>query len=174
MTYEVREGGAAWRGNLHTMRGSLLKSGDTAPDFNLTANDWSVKTLADYEGKVKLVNVVPSLETSICDAQTRRFNEEASSLGDNVVVLTVSADLPFAQRRWCGNSGIDNVITLSTHKDMQFSDDYGVHDLEWRINQRSVFVIDQNNKIAYVEYMAENTETVNFDAALEAAKKLTE
>jgi thiol peroxidase len=171
MTYEIRHGATTFKGAPHDVRGSVLKVGDTAPDFQLTANDHSTKTLQDFAGKVKLISVVPSLDTGICDAQTRRFNQEASDLGENVVILTVSADLPFAQKRWCGAAGVDRVLTLSTHKDMQFSDAYGVHDITWRVNQRSIFVLDANDKITYVEYIPEIASHVNYDAALEAVKQ---
>lgn len=170
MAYEIREGAYTLKGIPRDVRGAELKVGDAAPDFELVANDSSVKTLADYAGKVKLINVVPSLDTGICDAQARRFNEEAAGLGDDVVVLTVSADLPFSQRRWCGASGIDQVITLSSHKDMKFSDDYGVHDLIARLNQRSVFIVDSDNKVAYAHYNPEFAAEVDFDSALSALK----
>lgn len=171
MTYEIREGAYTLKGNPRDVRGSELKVGDLAPDFELVANDFSVKTLADYEGKIKLINVVPSLETGICDAQTRRFNEEASNL-DDVVVITVSADLPFTQRNWCGNSGLEDVITLSAAKDMKFADDYGVHDLTWRLTQRSVFIVDQDNKVAYAQYNSEFAADVDFESALAALNKI--
>src|SRR5262245_53417073 len=98
------------------VRGEMLKVGDTAPDFSLTGNNWSPKTLADFAGKIKILSVVPSLDTRVCAAQTRRFNEEAAGLGTNVIVLGISADLPYAQRRWCAAEGIDQVVTLSDHK----------------------------------------------------------
>jgi thiol peroxidase len=172
MSYEIRKGANAIKGVPHDVRGSELEIGQQAPDFELVANDFSVKTLADYAGKVKLISVVPSLATGICDAQTRRFNEEASNLGDEVVILTVSADLPQFQKQWCGNAGVDRVETLSTHKDMKFSDDYGVHDLDWRENQRSIFVLDADNVVRYTEYVPEIASFVDYDAALEAVKKV--
>ena len=172
MTYEIRQGAYTLKGNPRDVRGAELNVGDDAPDFALTANDFSTKTLADYDGKIKLLNVVPSLETGICDAQTRRFNADATGLSDDVVVITVSADLPFTQRRWCGASGIDNVITLSSYMDMKFSDDYGVHDLVARLNQRSVFIVDKDNKIAYAQYNSEFAADVDFDSALAALKEI--
>lgn len=153
------------------VRGSMLNISDPAPDFTLIANNLTKKTLADYEGKVKLISVVPSLDTRVCDTQTRRFNQEAAALSDDIVVLTVSSDLPFAQRRWCGAAGVDRVETLSTHKDMQFSDDYGVHMLDWRANQRSIFVVDTDNTIRYCEYVLEVSSEVDFEKALAAAKQ---
>ena len=160
------------KGTPHTIRGPELTVGQTAPDFQLTANDWSTRTLNDYAGKIKLISVVPSIDTGYCDKQTRLFNETVRALGDNVVVLTVSADLPFAQRRWCGNSGLDNVITLSTSKDMQFSDAYGTHDLDMRINQRAVFVVDADNVIRYVEYVPAIAQEVDYEAATAATKQV--
>ncbi len=156
----------------HEIRGEMLKVGEKAPDFRLVANDMSIKTLADYAGKIKILSVVPSLDTGVCAAQTRRFNQEAAALGEDVVILTISADLPFAQQRWCGAEGIDRVVTLSSYRDMKFSDDYGVHDVEWRINQRSVFVLDRDNIIQYAEYVPVIVDEVNFEAALAKARSL--
>lgn len=156
----------------HRVQGDMLKVGDTAPDFKLTANDWTTKTLADYDGKVKIISCVPSLDTRVCSAQTHRFNKESSALGDNIVILTVSTDLPFAQRRWCGAEGVDRVVTLSCHQDMSFADDYGVHDVDWRITQRAVFVVDQNNVVQHAEYIPVIGHEVDFDAALAKAREL--
>jgi thiol peroxidase len=156
----------------HPVQHDMLKVGDPAPDFRLTANDWSKKTLADFSGKVKILSIVPSLDTRVCAAQTRRFNQEAASLGDGIVILTVSADLPYAQRRWCGAEGIEHVVTLSDHRDMSFSDAYGVHVSDMRICQRALFVIDQNNVVQYAEYVPVMGSEVTFDAALHKAREL--
>lgn len=153
-----------------TVLGEQLTLGDQAPPFELTATDWSRVTLADSAGRVRLVSVVPSLDTRVCDAQTRRFNEEAADLSDDVVVLTVSADLPYAQRRWCGAAGIDQVQTLSDHLDMSFGNAYGTHIKELRLEQRSVFVIDQNDTVTYVEYVPEFGQEPNYEAALAAVR----
>ncbi|GAB1422110.1 thiol peroxidase [Anaerolineales bacterium] len=158
--------------NEHTIQGEMLKVGDQAPDFKLVANDLSVKTLEDYAGKIKIFSVVPSIDTGVCSAQTRRFNEEAAALDDNIVVLTVSADLPFAFKRYCGNEGIENTETLSTHRDMAFADDYGVHDVDWNICQRAVFVVDTDNVIRHVEYIGVIGDAVDFDSAIAAAESL--
>lgn len=136
----------------HTIRGPVLEVHETAPDFELTANNFSVRTLKDYEGKIKILSVVPSLDTPVCSAQTRRFNQEAANPVEDVIMLTISADLSFAQKRWCGAEGIDRVEILSTYKDMKFPDDYGVYDLDWRVNQRAVFVLDKENQIVHAEY----------------------
>jgi thioredoxin-dependent peroxiredoxin len=156
----------------HHVQQEMLQVDQPAPDFQLIANDNSVKTLNDYAGKVKVISVVPSLDTRVCAAQTRRFNEEAANLHQDVVILTVSADLPFAQRRWCGAEGIERVVTLSTHRDMKFADDYGVHDTDWRVCQRSVFVVDKDNTIRHAEYVYKIGDEPDYIAALAAAQKL--
>ncbi len=126
-------------------------------------------TLNDSKGYVRLISVVPSIDTGVCDAQTRRFNEEATNL-DNVKVLTVSVDLPFAQKRWCGSNGIENVQTLSDHRDLSFGVAFGVAIKELRLLARSVFVVDSNGLVTYAEYVGEITEHPNYEAAIEAAK----
>jgi len=170
MTTE-RHGAVSFMGDPLTALGDALQPGDTAPDFSLIANNMSNKSLADYEGKVKLISVVPSLDTSVCAAQTKRFNEEAASLSDDIVILTVSADLPFAQARWCGAEGIDKVETLSDHRDMNFGTAYGTHIKEWRMEQRSIIVVDAADKVTYVEYVQEVPDHPDYDAALAAAKE---
>lgn len=151
---------------------AMLSVGDPAPDFRLRANDWKTKSLADYEGKVKIFSLVPSLDTRVCAAQTRRFNQEAAALSENVVILTVSADLPYAQRRWCAAEGIDRVETLSDHFDMNFSDAYGVHVSDLRICQRSVFVVDAQNVVQLAQYVPVMGDEVDFEAALSKAREL--
>jgi thiol peroxidase len=158
--------------NEHTVQGEMLEVGDEAPDFTLIDTGLQERTLADYGDKVKILSVIPSIDTSVCSEQTRRFNAEAAELGDEIAVLTISADLPFALKRYCGNEGIDNTDTLSTHRDMQFADDYGVHDVEWRVCQRALFVLDQDNVIQYAEYVPVIGDEVDFEAGLQAAKDL--
>lgn len=165
-----RTGELTFKGAPLTLLGDKLAAGDAAPDFKLVANDLNPVTLGDSAGKVRLISVVPSLDTGVCDAQTRRFNEEAAALGENVVVLTVSADLPFAQARWCGAAGVEQVQTLSDHYDMNFADSYGVHIKELRLDSRSIFVVDTGGKLVHVEYVPEVTEHPDYDAALAAAK----
>lgn len=162
-----------FKNNPVTLLGNEVKVGDKAPDFTVLANDLSPVTLKDSEGKVRLIASVPSLDTGVCDAETRRFNEEAASLGDNVVVYTVSVDLPFAQKRWCGAAGIDRVITVSDHKDLSFGKAYGVAIEELRLLARAVFVIDAEGIVRYVEYVPESTNHPNYEAAIAAVKKLT-
>ncbi|WP_054706430.1 thiol peroxidase [Bacillus sp. JCM 19041] len=153
-----------------TLKGTQVKVGDKAPNFTVLANDLSEVKLDDSKGKTRLISVVPSIDTGVCDAQTRRFNEEAASL-ENTVVLTISVDLPFAQKRWCAAEGIDNVQTLSDHRDLSFGEAYGVAIEELRLLARSVFVVDANNQVVYAEYVNEVSEHPNYDAAIEAAKK---
>ncbi len=155
----------------HHIQNEMLTVGAQAPDFTLVANDLSSKTLADYAGKSKVISVIPSVDTGVCAAQTHRFNEEAASLRDTVV-LTVSADMPFALGRFCSSEGIENTETLTAHRDMKFADDYGVHDTDWRICQRAVFVLDRNNVVRHVEYVPIIGDEVDYDAALAATQAL--
>ena len=156
-----------------TLIGNEVKVGDTAPDFKVLATDLSEVTLKDSEGKIRLFSVVPSLDTGVCDQQTRKFNEAAAELGDNVIIYTVSMDLPFAQKRWCGAAGIDNVVTVSDHRDVSFGEAYGVHIKELRLLTRSIFVVDADGKVTYVEYVPEATNHPNYEAAIEAVKALS-
>ena len=167
-----RPGGVTSKGKPLTVSGKELKVGDKAPNFELLANDLSPVTLADSAGKVRLISVVPSLDTGICDAQTRRFNEEISKFGDNVIGYTVSVDLPYTQARWCGAAGVKRVQTLSDHRDMSFGDAYGTHVKELRQEQRSVFIVDADDTIRYVEYVPEIAQHPDYDAALAALKEV--
>ncbi|WP_062047750.1 thiol peroxidase [Bacillus sp. JCM 19034] len=158
-----------FKNNPVTLLGTEVKVGEKAPDFKVLANDLSEITLADSKGSVRLISVIPSIDTGVCDQQTRTFNEDAASL-DNVQVLTVSVDLPFAQKRWCAAAGIENVQTLSDHRDLSFGHAYGVAIEELRLLARAVFVIDSSDTIVYVEYVSEATNHPNYEAAIEAAK----
>jgi thioredoxin-dependent peroxiredoxin len=159
-----------FKGKPVTLIGNEVKVGDKAPNFSVLANDLSVVTLENTKGNVRLISVVPSLDTGVCDAQTRRFNEEAAKL-ENVKVLTVSVDLPFAQKRWCGAAGIENVQTLSDHRDLSFGEAYGIAIQELRLLARAVFVIDSNDVVTYAEYVSEATNHPNYETAVEAAKQ---
>ena len=159
-----------FKGNPMTLLGNEVKVGDKAPDFKVLANDLSEVTLADTKGQVRLISVVPSIDTGVCDAQTRRFNEEAAKL-DNVKILTVSVDLPFVQNRWCAAAGIENVQTVSDHRELSFGEAYGVAMKELRLLARAVFVIDSSDTVTYVEYVSEATNHPNYEAAVEAAKQ---
>jgi len=169
---QERTGVATFQGRPLTLLGPELKVGDKAPDFVLNKDLMTEVTLADFEGKIKLISVVPSLDTGVCDAQTRRFNKEAVSLGDDVVVLAVSVDLPFAQSRWCGAAGADRVITLSDYKNRSFGLAYGVLIKEFQLDMRSIFVLDRNNKLAYVQYVREMSEHPDYEKALSAVKAI--
>jgi len=169
---QERTGVAKLKGNPLTLLGPELKKGDKAPNFTLNKSLVEAASLSDFAGKVKLISVVPSIDTGVCDAQTRRFNEAAAALGDNVVVLTVSVDLPMAQARWCGAAGVENVVMLSDYKDNSFGEAYGVLIKELRLDYRAIFVIDANDTIQYVEYLGEMTEHPNYEQAIEAAKSL--
>ena len=161
-----------FKNNPVTLVGNEVKVGDKAPDFTVLANDLSPVTLKDSEGKIRLLSVVPSLDTGVCDAQTRRFNEDVASLGGDVAFYTVSVDLPFAQKRWCAAAGLENVHTVSDHRDLSFGEAYGVYMKELRLLARAVFVIDKEGTVSYVEYVSEGTSHPNYEAAIEAVKAL--
>lgn len=167
-----RNEACTFQGNPLTLLGPEIKVGDTAPDFTVVANDLSPASLADYVGKVLVIAAVPSLDTPVCDMETRRFNSEAAAFGDDVAILAVSMDLPFAQARWCGASGVDAVTTLSDHKDASFGMNWGALIKELRLLTRAVFVVGKDGKVAYVEYLSEITEEPDYDAALAAVKEL--
>ena len=171
MSEQERRGAATFKGNPLTLIGPELKKGDEAPNFQLLANDLSVVTLQQFKGKTKLLSVVPSLDTPVCDLQTKRFNQEASKLPSGVVVLAVSMDLPFAQARWCGVAGTDKLKSLSDHKEGAFGKAYGVLIKELRLLSRSIFVIGPDDKIKYVEYVKEVTEHPNYEKALAALQE---
>jgi thiol peroxidase len=152
-----------------TLVGPELKPGDEAPDFNVVDSGLKPVTLADTAGHVRIVSVVPSLDTPVCDAQTKRFNEAAASL-PGIDILTVSMDLPFAQKRWCGAFAVDKVKMLSDHKDASFGSNYGTLIKELRIESRAIFVIDRNNRVSYAEYVKEVADHPNYEAALQAAR----
>ncbi|MBS7345845.1 MAG: thiol peroxidase [Caryophanon sp.] len=161
-----------FKNNPVTLLGTEVKVGDKAPNFSVLANDLSPVTLEDTAGKVRLISVVPSLDTGVCDQQTRKFNEAAAELGENVVVLTVSVDLPFAQKRWCAAAGIENVQTVSDHRDLSFGKAYGVAIEELRLLARAIFVVDGEGNVTYVEYVSEATNHPDYDAAIAAVKQL--
>lgn len=161
-----------FKGNPMTLLGPELKVGDAAPDFSVVDNALAPTTLASYAGKVKIISAVPSLDTPVCDTETRRFNQEAAGISGNVVVLTVSLDLPFAQKRWCGAAGIDKVITLSDYRDRSFGLGYGVLIRELLLLARAVFVLDAGNTIRYIQIVPEVTSEPDYAAVIAAAKAL--
>ena len=164
-----RAGATTLKGNPLTLVGPELKVGDTAPDFTLTDNGLKPVTLNDTGKAVRIISVVPSLDTPVCDAQTKHFNEAAAGL-PGVDILTVSMDLPFAQKRWCGAFGVDKVKMLSDHKDASFGSNYGTLIKELRIESRAIFVLDKNNKVVHAEYVKEVADFPNYETALAAAR----
>jgi thiol peroxidase len=157
------------RGNPFTVLGPELKAGDTAPDFQSVDNSLKPVDLASTGHGVRIFSVVPSLDTPVCDAQTKRFEEEAGKL-PNLSIYTFSMDLPFAQKRWCGAYGVDHVKMVSDHRDGSFGKAYGTLIKDLRILSRAIFVIDPHNKLRYVEYVKEVGDHPNYEAALAAAK----
>jgi len=172
-TTTERSGAVTMKGEPLTLVGQPLEVGQKAPDFELVGTDMTPKRLQDFSGKVKILEMVPSLDTSVCDTETRKFNEKAAALDENVVILTISMDLPMAQQRWCGAAGVDRVVCLSDYKDHQFGQDYGVRIKELGLLARTVIVLDQNEMIRYMELVPEVAEEPDYDAALNAAKELT-
>ncbi|MFJ5768301.1 thiol peroxidase [Psychrobacillus sp. NPDC093180] len=162
-----------FKNNPVTLVGQEVVVGEKAPNFTVLANDLSPVTLQDSAGKVRLISVVPSLDTGVCSTQTNKFNQAAASLGDDVVILTISADLPFAQARWCGANAADAIQTLSDHRDFSFAEAFGVGMKELRLLARSVFVVDKNDVVTYAEYVSEGTNHPDYDQALEAVKEAT-
>ena len=169
---QERSGVITFQGNPLTLQGVELKVGDPAPDVSLLANDLSPVQLSSYKGKVCVISVVPSLDTPVCDMQTRKFNEAAGNLGDNVEILTLSMDLPFAQARWCGAAGVDKVTTLSDHREAAFGEAFGLLIKELRLLARAVLVVDKDGVIQYIQQVKEVTEEPDYNAVLEAVKKL--
>lgn len=153
-----------------TLVGNEVKVGDQAPDFTVLSNDLKEVNLKDYEGKVKLISVVPSVDTGVCSKQTKRFNDEAEKL-DNVNVLTISMDLPFAQARWREVNSVKDVDLFSDHRDADFGEKYGVLIKELRLLARAIFIVDSEDKVTYVEYVDEVTNHPNYDEALAQVKK---
>ena len=158
------------KGSPLTLVGSEVKVSDPAPDFEVVANDLSAVKFSSFRGKVCIIASVPSLDTSVCDTMTRRFNKEAGKLGDDVVILTISMDLPFAQSRWCGAAGVDNVQTFSDHRDAGFGAAYGVLIKELRLLARAIFVVDKEGVVRYKEIVDELTNEPDYGAALKAAE----
>lgn len=160
------------KGNPLTLVGSEVKVGDKAPDFEVTANDLSAVRLSSFAGKICVICAVPSLDTGVCDTMTRKFNQEAAALGDDVKILTISMDLPFAQSRWCGAAGVKNVVTLSDHRTVSFGQAYGVLLKDLRLLARAVFVVDKAGIIRYAEIVPEITHEPNYAQAIKAVKDL--
>jgi thioredoxin-dependent peroxiredoxin len=168
---EERKGAVTMRGNPMTLVGPELKTGQTAPAFTAVGKGLAPVTLDQFKGKVKIIAAIPSLDTPVCDAETRRFNEEAAKLPGDVQILTVSMDLPFAQARWCGAAGVDKVTPISDWRTAEFGQKYGALIKELHLLARAVFVLDRNDKVVHVEYVKEVANQPDFETALEAARK---
>lgn len=169
---EKRTGIVTMQGNPMTLVGKEIKVGDTAPDFIVLSNDLQPVKFSDDKAKIKIISVVPSLDTGICELQTTSFNERAGELGSDVSILTISVDLPFAQQRFCVGKGIDNVKVYSDYKDLSFGMAYGFVMEELRLLARGIVVVDKDNKVTYVEYVKEVASHPDYDKAIEEAKKL--
>lgn len=169
---QERSGIVALRGAPLTLTGHELKTGDTAPDFTVLDNDLAEKTLADFARRPLVLATVPSLDTPVCDMETRRFNQEAASLSDKVALVTVSMDLPFAQKRWCGAAGVDRVVTLSDHREASLGLNYGLLIKELRLLARAVLVINPAGVITHLEIVGDISEEPDYDAALAAVRAL--
>ena len=167
---EERKGAVTMRGSPLTLVGPELKAGDAAPDVKLLTTALQEVGVRP-QGKVRIVSVVPSLDTPVCDQQTKRFNEEASKLPDDIEIVSVSADLPFAAARWGQANGADRLEYLSDHRDMAFGDAFGVRVKELRLDARSVFVIDREGKLRHAQYVKEISDHPDYEAALQAARQ---
>ena len=167
---EERKGVVTMRGNPLTLIGPEIKAGQKAPEFQAVGKGLAPIGLDQFKGKVKIISVIPSIDTPVCDAQTRRFNEEATKLG-GVEILTVSMDLPFAQARWCGAAGVDKITMVSDFKDHDFGTKYGVLMKETGLLARAVFVVDKNDNVTLAEYVKEVASHPDYEATLAAAEK---
>lgn len=167
-----KKGIVTFEGNPLTLLGPELKIGDMAPDTELTNNDMEPVKISSFRGNVCILSAVPSLDTPVCDAETRRFNEEASKLGSAVKIVTVSMDLPFAQKRWCGAAGVRNVTTLSDYKERSFGNSYGALIKELKLLSRTVYILDKEGVIRYIQQVGEITKEPNYEEVLSEVKKL--
>ncbi len=169
---QERSGLITFMGNPLTLLGLGIEVGRQAPDFTALNTDLAPVSLADFKGKTLIISSVPSLDTPVCDMETRRFNQEAAKLGADVQIVTVSMDLPFAQKRWCGAAGVDKVMTLSDHREASFGQAYGLVIKELRLLARAVLVVDKAGTIAWYQLVPEITHEPDYDAAIGAARKV--
>ncbi len=169
---DERAGVVTFMGNPLTLVGPEIRVGDRAPDFETIGNDMEPVNFDSFRGKICIISSVPSLDTPVCDMETRKFNEEAARLGENIVILTISMDLPFAQKRWCGAAGVTRVRTLSDHRDGAFGLAYGVLIKELRLLARVIFVVDGDGIIRYVQRVNEMTNEPDYDAVWSALREL--
>lgn len=169
---ETHKGAITFQGNPLTLVGRQLKEGDQAPDAVVLDNNLAPVKLSSFHGKVCIILSVPSLDTPVCDLEIRKFNQEAAKLGEDTAILTISMDLPFAQKRWCGGAGVDKVTSLSDYRDVSFGNAYGVLIEELRLLARAVFVVDRQGILQYKELVQEVTKEPDYEAALKAAQRL--
>ena len=167
-----RPGLITMKGKPLTLVGQEVKVGDPAPDFTVVANDLSEFRFSSLQGQVCVISSVPSLDTPVCDLETRRFNDEAAGLGSAVKLLTISMDLPFAQKRWCGAAGVANLKTYSDHREAAFGLAYGVLIKELRLLARAVFVVDQGGKLEHIQLVPELANEPDYEAVLQAVRRL--
>jgi thiol peroxidase len=167
-----RKGAVTMKGNPLTLTGNEVKVGDAAPDVTLLDNGLSPVKLSLFRGKNCVLASVPSLDTPVCDMESRRFNEEAARLGADVAILIISMDLPFAQKRWCGAAGVTKVQTLSDYREASFGNSFGVLIKELRLLARAVFLVDKKGTIKYIQLVKEITQEPNYQEVLDALKKL--
>lgn len=170
---EEKKGIVTMRGNPLTLVGEEVKVGNPAPDFIVLDNNLSPVKFSSYRDKICIISSVPSLDTPVCDIETRKFNEEAGRLGEDVVILTISMDLPFAQKRWCAAAGVNRVQTLSDHRDASFGTSYGVLIKELRLLARAVFLVDRKGILQYVQLVKEISKEPDYEEVLNALKKFS-
>jgi thiol peroxidase len=159
-------------GELKRLTGNALKVGEKAPNFTVLTQDFKPKAFYSTAGKIRIISVIPSIDTGVCDTQTRRFNQESSDLGNDVIIWTISVDLPYAQRRWCAAAGIERIELLSDYRDLNFALQYGVLVEDLRLLSRAVFVVDKEDIIRYVQYVPQIGEQPDYESALQAVKEL--
>jgi len=172
MEMEARKGAVTFKGNPMTLIGPPLKIGDKLPEATLTAADLSPAELSSYRGRTLVVSTVPSLDTPVCDRQTRRFSEEAARLGDDIKIVTVSMDLPFAQKRWCGAAGVENMTTLSDYRDKAFARKTGLLIEELQLFARSVLIADSQGVVRYIQIVPEVSQEPDYESVLAALKEM--
>ena len=167
-----RPGIVTMKGTPLTLLGPELKVGETAPDFEVIDNNLLPVRFSSFRGKICLIASVPSLDTPVCDIETRRFNTEAGKLSSDIQIMTISMDLPFAQKRWCGAAGVDKVVTLSDHREASFGMAYGVLIKELRLLARAIFVVDRQGIIRFIQIVKDLTEEPDYDQVIGLVKTL--
>ncbi len=159
-----------FKGEDLTLMGNVLKVGDTVPQFTVTGNDMADLSSKSLAGKTMIISAIPSIDTPVCAIETKRFNDEVSKMANPPVVLTVSMDLPFAQKRWCGSEGVTAVITASDYKHRNFGEAFGVHIKEWGLLSRAVFVVDKSGKIVHAQYVPEVSSEPDYESVMDAVR----